>query len=205
MKKYLILLLIVGMLQFQCGGGKQVALTAPVGDNILIMGGILVENLTFSSLGRYETIESGIDLVVLGKSEKGGEIKGYQIVSDNSGYFYLENVPRGQYIIKGAKAILEDQSEVRFMNDWQDNRIRFYRLVRPEQTIDFSAVYFPKQEMQGKILNIGIGYFGLEPGSISYKTLTELKNQKLGTEKVHNRLNPLDYFKSKFPDSAWFK
>ncbi len=205
MKKYLVLLSIIGMLQFQCGGGKQVALTAPVGDNILVMGGILVENLTFSSLGRYETVEAGIDLVVLGKSEKDGEIKGYQIVSDNSGYFYLENVPKGQYIVKGARAILEDQSEVRFMNDWQDNRTRFYKLVRPEQVIDFSAVYFPKQEIQGNILNVGIGYFGLEPGSISYKTLTELKTQKLGTEKVHNRLNPLDYYKSKFPNSAWFK
>lgn len=205
MKKYLVLLLIIGILQIQCGGGKQTALTAPVGDNILVVGGILVENLTFSSLGRYETVESGVDLVVLGKNAKDEQIKGYQIVSDNNGYFHLENVPRGQYIVKGARVILEDQSEIRFMSDWQDNRARFYKLVRPEQVIDFGALYFPKQEMKGNILNIGIVYFGLEPGSISYNILTDLNSQKLGTEKVHKRINPLDYYKSKFPDSAWFK
>lgn len=208
MKRYLILLFIFGIIIFQvrCGGVGTAVLTGPVGDNILVIGGVLVENLTLDSYGRYETVESGIDVVIVGKSEKNGkeEIKGYQIVTDKSGYFCLENVPEGEYVIKGIRVMLEDQSTVRITNDWYERRSIYYKLVRPEQIIDFNVTYFPKQVVEENILNLGIWYFGLEPGSIAHSIIPEIENQKIGTEKVHNRPSPLDHYKSIFPESAWF-
>ncbi len=205
MKKYFVFLLIIGTLiiQMSCGGASS-SLTAPVGDNILVVGGILFENLTNTSLGRFETVESGIDIVIVGKNEQTGKIKGYQLFTDKNGYFFLENVPKSQFVVKGIRVMLEDQSTIRITNNWQTRKSAYYKLVRPEQIIDFNVQYFPKQETEGKILNLGLWYFGLEMGSIAHSIIPKLENQKLRTEKVHNRLEPTEYYKTKFPESPWF-
>ena len=209
MKRYLLIgfIIVIFVFSLQCGGAKSV-LTGQVNDNILVIGGILVENLTLSSLGRYETVEVGVEVVVVGKATVNGqeEIKGYELVTDKKGYFFLENVPKGVYVVKGIRVLLEDQSTVRIMSDWDTpSNPQYYQLVRPEDSINFGVTVFPKkQEMVGNVLNIGIDYFGIEPGSVAYKNLQKIENQKLHTEKVHNRLNPYDYYKALFPGVNWF-
>ncbi|MCK4967402.1 hypothetical protein KAS50_10235 [bacterium] len=207
MKRYLLftLIIVIAAFSLQCGGTTSV-LTGRQGDGILVTGGILVENLTLTSFGRYETIEVGVEIVIVGKSEADGKVTGYEVVSDANGYFFLENVPRGSYVIKGIRVFLEDQSTVRFMSNW-DSALSptYYQLIRPEDTINFIVEKFPKKmKMISNILNMNITYFGLEPGSVAYNVLPKLDNRKLHTEKVHNRVNPFDYYKSKFPDVDWF-
>ena len=207
MNRYLLftLVIVIAAFSLQCGGAKS-ALTGRQGDGILVVGGILVENLTLTSLGRYETMESGVEIVIVGKSDADGEVTGYEVVSDKKGYFFLENVPKGSYIIKGLRVFLEDQSTVRFMSDW-DSALSptYYQLVRPEDTINFIVEKYPKKmEMTSNILNMNIVYFGIEPGSVAHNVFPKIDNRKLHTEKVHNRVNPFDYYKSKFPDVDWF-
>ncbi len=205
MKKYFLFVLILGIIGFQinCGGVSSV-LTAPIDDNVLVLGGILFENLTNTSLGRFETVESGVEIVIVGKDEKSGEIKGYRTVTDKNGYFHLENVPRGQYVVKGLLVMLEDQSTIRITNDWTFTKSPYYKLTRPEQIIDFNVTYFPKQETGGKVMSIGIWYYGMDMGSFQHFIVPKLENRKIRTEKVHNRQTTIDHYKAKFPDSPWF-
>ena len=207
MKRYLLFTLIIVIVAFslQCGGARYV-LTGRQGDGILVVGGVLVENLTLTSLGRFETIEQGVEIVIVGKSDADGKVTGYEVVSDANGYFFLENVPKGSYVIKGIRAFLEDQSTVRIMSDWDSAKSPvYYQLVRSEDRINFIVEEFPnKMEMTSNILNMNISYFGIEQGSVTHRVFPKIDNRKLYTEKVHNRVNPFDYYKSKFPDVDWF-
>ncbi len=191
-------------------------MTGPVDNEcICIMGGLVVENMGIDDL--EEALDSDIEVVLVGKHIIDGEdvLRGYHVITDENGYFFLENIPKGGFVIKGARIYIANSFSINVISQWRTNEIAYYVPYLQEELIrhDVRFVPFPPR---GRIYNFGITYFGLHRGSadygpggvantVLYQNFTSLNNQKLNIVEIYNKPNPITYFRQKFPDSEWFK
>ena len=193
-----VVLLIVG-----CAGKGQLVLQPPQPDKSLVMGAVLVENLGLEEV--YESRTAKITVVLVGKWEEGGteKIEGYRCRTDEQGYFMLQNVPRGIYIIKGIEVDLGFSIHMILNSRWEGNT----QIFEPGGTMIDHIVRFWPAMTPARTLDLGIRYFRFDfSGRIHDQTFTQLRDSRLGLpDKRYNMLPPARYFAQKYPEWAWFQ
>jgi hypothetical protein len=206
MFKYLLIIFFVSLISFNlfsCAGSKAFVPQEPQDGKSLVVGAVLIENNGIEDV--YETKLSKITVVVVGKSMENGKeiIKGYRVKTDEKGYFVLQNVPSGIYIVKGFEADLGFETHLIVTSRWDGKRQIFY----PKQgMIDYTVREWPEEET-GKIIDMQIKYFQVDrAGRIADKKFKRLiKKRGIIPNKVYNMLSPKDYYKAKYTNWSWFK
>ena len=195
-------LLLCCLMMLQCATGTQ-SLKPPADDrSFLLIGSILFQ----SSYLDYEAevLRGSIEVAILGMTEEDGRVKkkGYWTMTDDDGYFFLDNMPPGQYALKGLMLTLSDgtrliiSSPLRYPGD-----LGF--VLQDTEGIIFEGNHFPLKP-QGRIMNLEHNYFTIDRTSkIGHAARPSTQGLELITgERID--LPPVpEYFIEAYPESAW--
>jgi len=195
--------IIVLMCLFSCAGETKFVQQDPQEGKSLLVGAILVENDGIEDV--YEVKTAKITVIIVGKSGEGAkeESKGYRVKTDEKGYYILQNVPPGSYVIKGIEVDLGYETRLLLTSRWDGNTQIYYPI---ETMIDNTVRVWP-EPTDKKIINMGVAYFKVDfAWRVIHERYNALENASLGIEnKTYTMPNPVQYFKQKYPDWAWFE
>ncbi len=205
MKKlsYFIMLTILTTFFLECASTKSSLIPQkPEPGKSLVVGAILVENDGIDDL--YQSKTSNIVVVLVGKSLLNGEeeIQGYRTKTDKNGYFLLQNVPPGSYILKGIEADVSYTNHYLISSRWEGNRQHY---IYENKMIDYNVRNWPEGN-DSRVINLGINYFKLDnAGRIYYDNFKALNNSLLSIKDVfYNMPAPDVYYNEKYPELEWF-
>jgi hypothetical protein len=200
---YLILLSSFCIISFCCTASKQFILEKPQEGKCLLVGAVLIENNGVEEL--YQAITENVTVVLVGKSMENGEEKeeGYRVKTDENGYFLVQNVPPGAYVLKGFEVDIGFGRRLFISSRWDGNKQIFY----PEETIiDYTVRVWPESK-NSKILDMEITYFmidqALRIANNEYKKIQNMTGVIKGSN--YTMANPADYFHAKYPQGDWFE
>jgi len=175
----------------------------PLPGKSIVVGAVLVENIGIDDL--YESKSENINVIVVGKSTEEGEteIKGYRVKTDKNGYFAIQNVEPGAYVLKGIEVDIGYANRRLITSRWEGERQVF---INEDVMVDFNVRQWP-EELDEKVIDMGIHYFKLDKaGRIFYNKYLQLNNINLYLEdKKYTMPKPSEYFRQKYLDSEWFK
>lgn len=207
-KAFTLAILSVGLLVLMsCAGtqmSRQFVLEDPQPGMSAVVGAVLIENMGLDDY--YRPIKRYINVVIVGRSTVNGEEKtqGYRIYTDENGYFMLQNVPPGSYVVKGCEFTIGISTTMRITAEWEANR-RVDRIS--DQELNYIVRSWPT-ESDAKVINKDIHYYLVDrtPRLAASNVFPSLNNQSLSlNEYTYTMKSPVDYFKEKFPDSGWFQ
>ena len=201
----------------ECAGptGGLKFLEEPNDGNVVIVGNVIIENINqeFS----FDNWDYSSQVVIMGKTAD-GTLNNYTATTDPQGYYCLPNVPPGRYALKAVLLPIPGGTPLKLVNDLDSRDSEFYRMRHPEREIEYTANWLPPMIKGGRIINLGITWFGLrtaEVSDLSVKSIgivvTRKFDEDLRAKRLYNigypytRNEPLTYFKKKFPDSGWWK
>ena len=197
-----ILFVVAAALVLSCASGMQ-GFKEPTSDNTMLVVGraIIEDNYYTEELGIYK---GSIEVGVLGKTAEGKTVALWA-ATDQNGYFSLADVPKGEYVIKGVRALIGRGSYVSIVN-----RLRLSTdvyTVSGQATILFNGEYFP-YEATGRVQSLQHNIFRLDRMSsttnqVNYVVNNALKGYKLATGEVLNDGPVEEYFIQQHPESAW--
>jgi hypothetical protein len=189
-------------------------LQEPESDKTMIIGNVIIENIN-QEFG-FDNWGLSAQVVIVGKN-KDGTIMHHKVYTDNKGYYCIPNLQQGQYVLKAIILPIIGGRHVKIVNDRNSSMSEFYRMRHPEREIEYTASWFP-MAADKKIRNYHIIWMGLRRAhieGISEKSIGEVlvAQSKEGLKEKrfyengypYTRLDPLTYFKNKFPDSGWWK
>lgn len=206
MKKFTIVFsLVFGLtLMMHCAGtgGGGISMEPPEEGQSAVVGAILVENDGFENY--YRPIMSDIYVLLAAKSTVDGEeqTEGYRVQTNDDGYFILQNVPPGAYVVKGIEFYVGVGQTMRVTAEWEAGR-KYYRLSNEE--LNYFVREWPEEE-DSKVIDLGINYFLLDraPRIANFNTFNALNDQELYLDQSYSMPNPVQYFGENFPESEWF-
>lgn len=219
MKKILLTIaIIIPILVFYSGCSSVSpgisSLPVPDSNTVIVCGDILVENINFDVGFTYWDFP--LDVVIIGK-DINGDINDYKTTTNREGYFCFPNLPRGSYLLKAVILKKPGMTREVIINDWKKSNSQFYIKKHPEEDIFFWANWFPPKSDQ-RIIDKGIVWLGMQSariygmnknkvGKLSVqKTDTGFKGKRFWSDgHIYTRQNPLEYFKTKFPESKWWQ
>ena len=198
--KLLLIFLSICIMSIYCGGSKNFVLEKAEQGKSILVGAILIENDGLDEI--YQSITENITVVIAGKSIAGEE-EGYRLKTDENGYFILQNVPPGSYVLKGFEVDIAFGRRM-LINSRCDGNTQIY--YPAETIIDYTVRVWP-ESMETKVLDMEINYFkvdqALRIATRKYKRMNNLAGVISGSQ--YTMANPLDYFRTKFPQSDWFE
>lgn len=168
----------------------------------IVVGGIILENQGIDN--KYEMLTSYVTAIVVGKSVQGEEevVTGYRVVTDDKGYFAIQNVPPGSYVLKGIEGYVGKSSKVLISSEWLRNKQAYYL---EEIMIDNVVRYWPPENLN-KVIDLGIYYFLVNDiGNVAFQKFLTIENQPLGwSKRIFNMSAPNEYFRRSYMESRWF-
>ncbi|NIA28291.1 MAG: hypothetical protein GWP06_00080 [Actinobacteria bacterium] len=203
MKKRLVLLLIgIYALSMSCASGLS-GFKEPTNDQtMLVVGQVIIEdNYYTQETGVYK---EGLEVAIVGKTAN-NKIVGLWTNTDADGYFAIGDLPKGEYALKGVRALIGRGQMVTITNRLRLSSDRY--MVSSKPTIIFNAQYFPF-EPTGRVISLQHNIFRLDRMSaqtnqVDYRYKFLLKDQELVDGKVLNEGPVEKHFLEKYPDSAW--
>ncbi len=191
------------LLLLNCAGSKKFATEAPQPGKSLLVGAILVENDGLEDV--YEAKTANITVVIVGKSEENGKevTKGYRVKTNADGYYMIQNVPTGAYVIKGIEVDLGYESRLIISSRWQGNSQYYYT---GDMMIDYNVRAWPPPTDK-RVIDMQIRYFKIDASQvIQYQDIKSLTDAKLAVRNnTYTMADPVTYFRQKFPDWGWFQ
>ena len=192
------------MIFLGCASSEKVlVIQQPQKGKSVLVGAVLVENNGIDELYRPKT--SKITVVVVGKFLKDGRevTRGYRVKTDKNGYFIIQNVSPGSYVLKGIEVDVGYTNRDFITSRWEGDKQHYYN---SDGVIDFIVRIWPS-EQKGKIINLNINYFMLDnAGRVYSNKFKALKNTTLALkDNKYTMDSPVKYFKDKYPESEWFK
>jgi hypothetical protein len=186
-----------------CVPSQPFTVEEPEEGKSVVVGAILVENDGYENY--YQPITENIYVAIAGKStENGKEItEGYRVQTDENGYFMLQNVLPGAYVLKGIEFYLGVGTTMKLIAEWETNR-KYFHITSEE--LNYFVRRWP-DEVDSKVINLGINYFLIDraPRVASFSTFEALDNRSLMLEDPYTMPNPVTYFQEKYPESGWFE
>ena len=199
-----LLILSFSIILISCTGPKQFVLEKPQEDKSLLVGAALIENNGVDDI--YEPVFKNITLVIVGKSIENGEEKteGYRVKTDENGYFLLQNVPAGSYVLKGFEVDLGFNTRLYVTSRWDGNRQIYF--PGASNVIDYTVRVWPEPQLE-KIIDFEINYFMIDKAQRISPNRFNVLYDKAGVlpDSKYSMKNPVDYFKTKYPQWEWFK
>ena len=199
--KYIAFLPI--MLFLSCSTGSKFVKQEPQEGKCLLVGAVLVENDGVEEV--YEAKTAKITVILVGKSTVGGEdqFEGYRVKTDENGYYILQNVPPGSYVLKGLELDLGYTTRLLVTSRWDGNTQLYY----PTDTMIDNTVRVWPNPTQDKIINMGIAYFKIDFAMrVMHDRYRALQNATLSLKnKTYTMVSPVSYYKQIYPDWSWFE
>ncbi|NOY59336.1 MAG: hypothetical protein GXO75_10485 [Calditrichaeota bacterium] len=203
MKKRLVLLLIgVFAILMSCASGLSGFKEPTTDQTMLVVGQVIIEdNYYTQETGVYK---EGLEVAIVGRTAN-NKIVGLWTNTDADGYFAIGDLPKGEYALKGVRALIGRGQMVTITNRLRLSSDRY--MVSSKPTIIFNAQYFPF-EPTGRVVSLQHNIFRLDRMSaqtnqVDYKYKFLLKDQELVDGKVLNEGPVEKHFLEKYPDSAW--
>jgi hypothetical protein len=186
-----------------CGGPRP--LRAPTADGNLLIGRCIAGVNNVGNSGIYEIYYGGIIVHVLSKQVENGEerLRMYELSTDGKGYFRMENVPDGEYAIKGARVAVGTGARLP-LSSRLDSPNAPYTIQRDTDVIMADGEYF-QTKVNNRIVDLGTHVFKLELGGEPAHFMQHKFDPILlveGEEQVSSDYNH-KYFLSLFPNSPW--
>lgn len=199
---------------------KEATLTDPLPDTYLVVGAAMVENTVymaemqndgFGGMGATEfrrteeVVYEGIEVAIIARVMEEGKAKlrGFYAQTDKDGYFFLDNVPEGEYALKGIRFYLEDGRYEVITADLMTPDDPYMR--RPmQQEVVFKGNYFPVKGRH-RIINLEHNVFMMSQVlTVGYKRVPRMSNHRfLLQSQTYNRPYVEDYYMTKYPMSGW--
>ena len=183
--------------------GQSLSIIALNDDKIIVIGSIAIDLFEYRNMTK--TYRSGVDVIIAGRYVENGSVvhKNYWIETDDRGYFYLENIPNGDYALRGFRFQTVGPSFFLTVTNPLQNENDNYTVSRAAKLSETAHIFnFP---VQNRIVNLRHNYFILDRGQeVHPRVYFRLDNLRLATGK--NLLEPdvLTYFKEQYPQSKWF-
>ena len=202
--KSFILVLTVAAFFLRCASSeKALVVQNPEPGRSVLVGAVLVENNGIDELYRAKT--SKITVIVVGKFVVNGKesTKGYRVKTDENGYFMIQNVMPGAYVLKGIEVDVGYTNRDFITSRWEGDRQHYYN---GGEMINYIVRVWP-HEQKSRIINLNINYFALDnAGRVYSNKFKALKNTILALkDNKYTMDSPAKYFKNKYPESEWFK
>lgn len=195
--------LSAAILLVSCTASQKFTAEKPQPGKSVLVGAILVENDGLEDV--YEAKTANISVVIIGKSETNGKevTKGYRAKTNADGYYMIQNVPPGAYVVKGIEVDLGYETRMIISSRWEGNTQYYYP---GDMMIDHTVRVWPPASNQ-RVIDLQIGYFRIDVSqSIQNDVFKSLDNAKLAIpDNRYTMANPETYFREKFPDSEWFQ
>ena len=196
-----LMLLLIFMIS--CGSSLKI-LEEPIEKKSLIIGSLIFDVNGYRN--NFLTIRENVEVAIIGRVVQNGEIKttGFWTVTDEDGDFYVANVPEGEYAIKGFRTHLIGVGDINIANELIDPQRNYYELNRRD-IISFTGRLFDTKSKQ-KIINFKHNIFSLYPDEIvRFERLNRLRDVKLTTGEIINRLPVPVIFFERYEQSSWAK
>ncbi len=190
------------ILQTGCAANQKFVQETPEAGKALVVGAVLVENDGIEDV--YAAHKGNIDVVIVGKHMENGEevIEGYRVKTDENGYYLLQNVPPGSYVVKGFEVDLAFSTRMIITSRWEGTTQIYYPI---DTIIDNNVRYWPPA-VSGPVIDMGIQYFRIDASKrIFDNKFKSLKNRTLGLpDHSYTMPDPAQYFEQKYPEWGWF-
>jgi hypothetical protein len=202
-ERLLILLFTALSALIGCSTTHKMVFQEPEPGKSLLVGAVLVENNGIDDL--YESKISNITVVIVNKFIQDGkeQSKGFRLKTDKNGYFMIPNVSPGSFVLKGIEVDLGFSERYIISSMWEGNKQIFFDGAN---IIDYNVRIWPP-ENNNKIVNLGINYFMLDrAGRILFDNFKVLNDNELSLKNRRYAMSsPVEYFKTKYPESKWFQ
>ncbi|MDZ7334891.1 MAG: carboxypeptidase-like regulatory domain-containing protein [candidate division KSB1 bacterium] len=202
MDKRFLFILLAGMSTFfNCGSSSQL-IPEPIQNGNLIIGSLIFEIDGYQD--QVAVIRRNIEVAIIGQVMVDGKMKSFSqwTTTDDDGYFYIPNVPTGQFAIKGFRTHLIGLGDLIIARELIDPRRNYFEIKRADvlamtgQLFDVS----PRNQIVNFDHNIVTLY---RNGIVDHLQRHWLENVKLVTGELLNSPSVARYFLEKFPTSAW--
>jgi hypothetical protein len=179
-------------------------LDKPQEGKCLLVGSVIAENGGIEE--RYESILKNILVVIVGKHMENGEeiTEGYKVKTDENGYFILQNVPAGSYVLKGFEIDVGFSTRLFVTSRWDGNIQIYYPGY--SNMIDYTVRVWPEPHTE-RIIDMEINYFMIDQAMRIANNKFNVLKEKQGVlpDVTYTMKNPVDYYKTKYPQWEWFK
>jgi len=187
-------------------GGRMATLVDPVNnENFIVVGTVILQNNQFTSETAVYT--DGIDVLVTGKYEENGKEKkkDFWVITDRQGYFFLANVPPGQYALKALRTTVGIDRMLTIANSLRYSTSEFQ--IQPKERIPAGADYFEEQPV-GRVVDLKHNFFMIDYASqsnyrVKHQKASSVPKAKLIDGQEITRPSVPAYFIEKFPTSKW--
>lgn len=177
-------------------------LPEPVENKNLIIGSLIFDIDGYED--NFITIQGNIEMVIIGKYVKDNDIKNFMqwTTTDENGYFYIPNVPDGEYAIKGFRTHLIGLGNLTIENELIDPQRNYFE-IKAQDIISSSGELFDTRSYQ-RIINFKHNIITLHRGGIiDDDWYNRIQNLKLSTGEIIDRPPVPIYFIEKFEGSGW--
>jgi hypothetical protein len=202
MRKIFIAAILCALIRFlNCSTTGQMS-QEPLEKKNLLIGSLIFDIDGYEE--NFTTIRQNIDVAIIGRYLEGGTFHnfGQWVSTDKNGYFYLENVPDGEYAIKGFQTRFIGIGDLLIANELIDAERNYYEL-QDNDIISFTGDLFDTSSSQ-RIVNFQHNLFVLHRGGIvSAERYNRIQDLKLSTGEVINHQPVPFYFAEKFEGSGW--
>jgi len=206
MKRILILSLLIFLISFStyCSFLSS-GLKEPENDNtIVVVGSIAVDLFEYRDITK--TFRSGVKVIIAGRYRVNGTFvhKNYWVETDARGYFYLDNVPNGDYALRGFRFQTVGPSYFLTVTNPLQNENDKFEVSRTVKMPDGANVF--NCPVQNRVVNLWHNYFIIDRGQdVHPKVYFQYDNFRLVTGKTLLEPSVVSYFAEKYPQSSWFK
>ncbi|MDZ7264736.1 MAG: carboxypeptidase-like regulatory domain-containing protein [candidate division KSB1 bacterium] len=202
MKLKLLLLALFSLLaHLTCSTTGQM-LPEPLPGQNLIIGSLLLDIDGYQD--NFASIEKNIEVAIIGRYEKDGQIQrfGQWATTDENGYFYLPNIPAGEYAIKGFKTRWSGLGDLTIANELVDPQRNYYERLESD-IIPFTGDLLQVRSDRG-VINFGHNIFTLHrSGIVRLQHYDRVRDVKLATGEIIQKPPVPYYFAEKFADTGW--
>lgn len=203
---YKPLLLVFILAITGCTPPDSPQLTEPVSDEaMIVVGAVIVEDDYYTEIPGVH--REGIDVAILGQFIENGQLvrKGFWTKTDENGYFYLLNLPPGEYALTGVRLYLSDQSLLVIANSLMTPESEFE--IESGDHIGFTGNYFDISP-EGRVINLQTNFFSVDTESRGYRDLKYFRRTSIhGLRPIDGikleMMEPVRYFKSVFAGNIW--
>ncbi|MFZ0390682.1 MAG: hypothetical protein WAN36_09525 [Calditrichia bacterium] len=203
MKNFFIMLTIgiSALFILTCGGSRKEVNVVPQEGKSLLVGAVAVYNEGIEDV--YEVVRKNIHVVVIGQFRENGKLqeKGYRAKTDENGYYFIPNVPKGAYVVKGIEVDVAFGTHLIITSRWEGNT----QVYQPISTmIDNNVKVWPEPD-SSRIINMDISYFRIDAvHRVFDESFTRLNPRDVSAEDMPAMEAPPVYFQNKYPNWQWF-
>lgn len=200
-RRLIFVILIISVLIIRCSSSVQM-LPEPVEDNNLLIGSLIFDIDGYED--NFASIRKNIEIVIVGRFVKDNEIKNFSqwVTTDENGYFFIANVPDGEYAIKGFRTHLIGLGDLTIENELIDPQRNYFEL-KNEDVISMTGQLFDVRPLQ-RIINFRHNIITLHRSIIiDHERHDRLQDWKLADGEILNSPPVPIYFLEKFEGTGW--